>query len=82
VQKHVDKTLFSAKIIEQGGGKMKKMADIVLWVAVLFALGALADIIGLTHLLPRGFGVTPGGYIRFGTLMVLLSIAFSLREKK
>ena len=61
---------------------MKKLGDVVLIIALVVLLGALADLVGLTQVLPKGFGITPGGYLKFAGVLILLDIAISLREKK
>lgn len=61
---------------------MKKLGDIILWISIIVIIGALLDLVGLTQILPKGFGVTPGGYLRFAAVLILLNIALSLREKK
>lgn len=63
---------------------MKKLGDIVLVIAIIVILGAIADLVGLTQLIPKGLGhgVTPGGYLRLSAVLILLSIALSIREKK
>lgn len=61
---------------------MKKLGDIVLVLAIIILLGALADLVGLTQFMPKGFGVTPGGYLRFAAVLILLDIALAIREKK
>ena len=60
---------------------MKKLADIVMVIAVLVIIGAFADLLGLTQFIPRGFGVTPGGYLRLAGVLILLDIALILRAK-
>jgi hypothetical protein len=61
---------------------MKKLGDIVLGLAIIVVVMSLADLVGLTQVFPKGFGVTPGGYLRFAIALTLLNIAISLREKK
>jgi len=61
---------------------MKKLGDIVLWLAILVLVAGIADLVGLTRFMPIGFGVRPIGYLKFATVLVLLNIALTLREKK
>jgi len=63
---------------------MKKLGDIVLVLAIIVILGAFADLVGLTQFIPKGFGhgVTPGGYLRLGAVLILLDIALAIRGKK
>jgi hypothetical protein len=61
---------------------MKKLGDVVLGLAIIVVLLSIADLVGLTQVMPRGFGVTPGGYLKMAIALILLDIAISLREKK
>jgi len=61
---------------------MKKFGDVVLIGAAAVLVMAIVDLLGLTQVFPRGFGVTPGGYLKFAAVLILLDIAISLREKK
>lgn len=61
---------------------MKQLGDVILWLGIIVVLGALADLVGLTQFLPKGFGVTPAGYLKLAGVLILLNIALTLREKK
>ena len=61
---------------------MKKAGDIVLVLAIIVLLGAFADLVGLTQVIPKGFGVSPAGYLKLSGVLILLNIALTLREKK
>ena len=61
---------------------MKKLGDVVLVLATLVVVMSIADLVGLTQIMPKGFGVTPGGYLKMAVALILLDIAITLREKK
>jgi len=61
---------------------MKKLGDVVLGLAIIVVVLSVADLVGLTQVMPKGFGLSPGGYLKMATVLILLDIALSLREKK
>jgi len=79
--KGIDKRPIS-DMLKSGGGRMKKLADAVLVIGAVVVVGAVFDLLGFSQIVPRGFGVTPGGYLKFAGVLILLNIALTLRDKK